>query len=33
MAKYGLQTETTVHLKGMQLGDTQPDTGGGRRNF
>lgn len=29
MAKYGLETETTVHLKGMQVGGSQPDTGGG----
>lgn len=29
MAKYGLETETTVHLKGMQFGDDQTDTGGG----
>lgn len=29
MAKYGLETETTVHLKGMQVDGFQSDTGGG----
>lgn len=28
MAKYGLETETTVHLKGMQVDGFQSDTGG-----
>ena len=31
MAKYNLELETTTHIKGMQVGDCQPDTGGGGR--
>ena len=29
MAIYGLETEVTTHIKGMQFGDSQSDTGGG----
>lgn len=29
MAKYGLEVETTTHLKEMQVVDNQPDSGGG----